>query len=114
MGFRFVPGETPGDLVVQAVPAGLREAEAGPVFCELAAHLEQGDTSLSQPWREQVLTTIACYSAIQAGQVLSQDEMIDLLEHLQGCTTPHICAHGRPTLQILTTSHFEQFFGPHR
>lgn len=110
-GFQFVPGDTPGELVVQAVPAGLLEAEVGPAFCELAAHLKQGASSRSQPWREQALTTIACHSAVQAGQVLREDEMSDLLRNLARCTAPHICAHGRPTLQILTASHVEQFFG---
>lgn len=55
--------------------------------------------------RENNLIKIACKrSAIKAGDRLSIQEMNRLIDDLFSCANPFTCAHGRPTMVILTTA----------
>ena len=110
-GFTVEAGETDGDLIVRAVPAGLPEGEVGPALRELGEQLQQAGGSNPQQRREQAITTIACHSAVRAGQVQSRDEMADLLRQLERCAEPRACAHGHPTLQVITEARLDQLFG---
>lgn len=110
-GFTVEAGETDGDLIVRAVPAGLPEGEVGPALCELGEQLQQAGGVTPQPWREQALMTVACHSAVRAGQVQSRDEMVDLLRQLERCAEPRACAHVRQTLQRITGARLDQLFG---
>jgi DNA mismatch repair protein MutL len=100
-----------GTLTVRAVPAGLREGEVGPSLLELGEYLQQAGGSTPADWREQALTTIACHSAIRAGQTLSHEEMRQLLQQLERCAMPRTCPHGRPTTLTLTQTQLERQFG---
>ena len=62
--------------------------------------------------REDVLAaSIACHSAIRAGQALTEEEMRALLEQLETTDNPHTCPHGRPTMIHLSSYHMEREFG---
>ena len=100
-----------GRLTVTAVPAGLREGEVAPALLELGDHLFQAGGSTPANWREQALTTIACHSAVRAGQTLSHEEMRQLLQQLERCAIPRTCPHGRPTTLLLSQSQLERQFG---
>lgn len=100
-----------GTLLVKEVPVGLLEGEVGPALLELGDHLLQAGGSTPTDWREQALTTIACHSAIRAGQVLSHEEMRQLLQQLERCHLPRTCPHGRPTTLLLSQSQLERQFG---
>jgi DNA mismatch repair protein MutL len=62
-------------------------------------------------WREEMAITLACHSAIRAGQALSLDEMRALLGQLELCQYPRSCAHGRPTMLHLSQMQLEREFG---
>jgi DNA mismatch repair protein MutL len=109
-GFRIEADED-GGLTVKAVPAGLLEGEIGPALLELVDHIEQAGGSTPTDWREQALTTVACHSAIRAGQTLSHEEMRQLLQQLERCAMPRTCPHGRPTTLTLSQTQLERQFG---
>ena len=98
-------------LRVRAIPAQLPHHAIGNVLVELATGL--GQTSDSQPlaWEEQLLSVLACHTAVRAGQLLSMEEMQTLLSDLAHCTAPHTCPHGRPTLIVLGMGQLERQFG---
>ncbi|WP_025746071.1 DNA mismatch repair endonuclease MutL [Kallotenue papyrolyticum] len=109
-GFEIEPfGE--GTLRVRAVPHGLREAQIGPALYELGDQLQAAGGSTPADWREQALTTIACHSAVRAGQTLSHEEMRQLLQQLERCALPRTCPHGRPTTLLLSQAQLERQFG---
>ena len=64
-------------------------------------------------WQDQALFTIACHSAIRAGQTLSPAEMRDLVGQLEATALPHTCPHGRPTMVHLSAAQLEREFGRH-
>ena len=62
--------------------------------------------------REDVLAaSLACHSAIRAGQSMTDAEMRALLEQLEVTDNPHTCPHGRPTLIHFSSYHMEREFG---
>lgn len=109
-GFRLQLAED-GEVAVHAVPAGLGELQIGPALLEIADHLASGEGSTPQQWRETILTTVACHTAIRAGQTLSHEEMRQLLQQLERCEFPRTCPHGRPTALLLSQTQLERQFG---
>ncbi|MGH2519801.1 MAG: DNA mismatch repair endonuclease MutL, partial [Chloroflexota bacterium] len=61
--------------------------------------------------QEHLLHSLACHSAVRAGQLLSHEEMRALLAALEACRQPRACAHGRPTMVHLSQAQLEREFG---
>jgi len=98
-------------LRVRSVPAGLRDSTLGGALLEVADHLHGRGGSTPDAWREAMLTTLACHSSVRAGQMLSLQEMRELIEQLARCQAPRTCPHGRPTMILLSTTQLERQFG---
>ena len=60
---------------------------------------------------DAVSASLACHSAVRAGMLLGQEEMISLLEQLHRTPNPHTCPHGRPTLIHFSNYQLEREFG---
>ena len=75
------------------------------------AALRESLESLTSDWAENLLNRLACHSAIRAGQVLSLDEMRELIRQLEKTDLPNSCPHGRPTMVRLTMTQIEKEFG---
>jgi DNA mismatch repair protein MutL len=94
--------------LVRAVPALLHEKDWGEVLRELWDSLlgeDKGD------WIEKIAVSIACHSAVRAGQGLTDDEMRQLIRQLEQIAIPNTCPHGRPTMIHLSTGQLEREFG---
>ena len=62
-------------------------------------------------WREKIAVSMACHSAVKAGQVLTDDEMRELVRQLEQIAIPHTCPHGRPTMIHLSLGQLGKEFG---
>jgi DNA mismatch repair protein MutL len=62
-------------------------------------------------WLESIAVSLACHSAIRAGQTLTDNEMRELVRQLEQTTVPNTCPHGRPTLIHLSSGQLEREFG---
>ena len=71
--------------------------------------LEKGDLE-DEGILDKVLTVIACHGAIRAGQHLSQEEMVYLINCLEQTDLPTNCPHGRPTYKRFTYHEIEKMF----
>jgi DNA mismatch repair protein MutL len=110
LGFELEPfGESA--LLVRAVPAiyASSNRDMGHALMELIDEVMSG--TAPDRWREEMAITLACHSAIRAGQLLSLDEMRALLGQLERCNYPRSCAHGRPTMLHLSQMQLEREFG---
>jgi len=110
LGFVVEPFGTAAALV-RAVPSVLSGGGADPhdVLRELLeGRAVKGEVA---DWRERSLTTIACKSAVKAGQALSMEEMRQLIYRLERTARPRTCPHGRPTMILLSASQLEREFG---
>lgn len=94
---------------VRSVPAILTR---GDVRTQVAALVEEWSEGLRKglSWEEQLLITIACHSAIRAGQSLSPEEMRELVQMLEQTRLPRTCPHGRPTMILLTCQQLQREF----
>lgn len=59
---------------------------------------------------DKVIYTMACKSAIKAGDKLNYTEMIELIEKLRYCDNPYTCPHGRPTIIKMSYTELEKKF----
>jgi DNA mismatch repair protein MutL len=60
---------------------------------------------------ERVALSLACHSAVRAGQTLDPEEMRELVKQLEKATSPRNCPHGRPTMVHLSSGRLEKEFG---
>jgi DNA mismatch repair protein MutL len=100
-----------GMVRLRAVPATLPVDDVQTALLEIADHLAGQGGSTPLDWRETLLTTLSCHTSVRAGQSLSFEEMRQLLLHLERCTSPRTCPHGRPTMVLLTPGQLERQFG---
>ena len=94
--------------LVRSVPAMLQGQNVAQSLTELLDFLGEGAKS---DWGEEIAISLACHSAVLAGQALSQQEMQDLVRQLEQSSQPRTCPHGRPTMIHLSASQLEKGFG---
>ena len=94
--------------LVRAVPALLYQKDWAGMVREL---LDASPGGEKVDWTEQVAISLACHSAVRAGQTLTDDEMRELVRQLEQANMPHTCPHGRPTMIHLSSGQLEREFG---
>ena len=102
----------PAAMLVRAMPAALRGADAEKLLTDLADDLAQhGEALLLGEKIEHVLATMACHGSVRAGRVLSVAEMNALLREMERTPRSGQCNHGRPTWVKLSMGDVEKLFG---
>ena len=95
--------------LIRAVPALITKANLTEAICTLLDNLAGRENSA--PWEEKIAESLACHSAIRAGQQLSNEEMRELIRQLEQANQPRTCPHGRPTMIHLSSHQLEKEFG---
>jgi len=93
--------------LVRAVPALLYQKDWAGMVRELLDSLFGN----KRDWREEIAISMACHSAVRAGQTLTSDEMRELIRQLEQAALPHTCPHGRPTMIQLGSARLKKEFG---
>ena len=96
-------------FLLRGVPGGLRSAGPEGMLTEALDLLSQ--TRDPAQAGDALAASIACHSAVRAGDALSQQEMGALVRQLEATESPHTCPHGRPTMLHLSSSNLEREFG---
>ncbi len=95
--------------LLRTVPTLLGKGNAAQAVIEILDSLgEEGERVKRE---EKIAFSLACHSAVKAGQVLNQDEMNELVRELEQTESPYTCPHGRPTIVRFTSSQLEREFG---
>ncbi|MBI3620942.1 MAG: DNA mismatch repair endonuclease MutL [Nitrospirae bacterium] len=101
-------------VMIRSTPAFLAGAPLEPFLTDLAEEwLEQERESPGPDTRRLVYAiaaTMACHGAIKANQLLSREEMRDLLTRLQHRPLAPTCPHGRPLRVSFDRAHLEKLF----
>jgi DNA mismatch repair protein MutL len=80
-------------FALKEYPDIFKEEEAKDVFLSL---LEEMSEKNIVDKKDSVLATLACKTAIKAGETLSFEKMTYLVEELEKTENPSLCPHGRP------------------
>ena len=105
-----------GALVVARVPAIVADVNLSELFKEFVSDLETGvfdETSPVKAIDDQThrrLATLACRSAVKAGDALRDYEITQLLHDYHSTKINSTCPHGRPVQVGFTRSEMEKWF----
>ncbi len=97
--------------LLRAVPAILVVPDVRAAMVDILEMLRQGDDPLASRAEERLIATVCKRAAIKAGQVLSTDEMQQLIRQLEQSESPRTCPHGRPTVLHFSVEQLEKEFG---
>lgn len=95
---------------IQAVPAVLTRRSPEVVVQKVLddiGSLRQAGFDL----KKAIAQSMACRAAVMAGDRLSDEQAVGLLERLLTCENAYSCPHGRPTFVKLTRSDIDKQFG---
>ena len=95
--------------LLRAIPAVIKGGDLVEAVTTLLDSLASDEEPLRQ--EEKLAQSIACHSAVKAGDTLSLEEMRELIKQLEQTTQPRTCPHGRPTMIHLSASQLEKEFG---
>jgi DNA mismatch repair protein MutL len=73
--------------------------------------LDLGASFQFEKMRSEIIATMACHSAIRAGQSLDKVEMVALLEQMDEFPLSSFCPHGRPVFVEYPIKKLEREFG---
>jgi DNA mismatch repair protein MutL len=96
---------------IRAVPEILGQAEPGQALVDILAEMADGAIPLAKETHEKVAITVCKRASIKGGQILSPEEMRELVRQLEATTAPRTCPHGRPTMLHLSGAQLAREFG---
>lgn len=101
-------------IVIQATPTYLKHANWDDLIHQLIAWLhdyhELDNVQFTQKINEHLHAQMACKAAVKAGDVLSDEQMYELLDDLEKTSNRLTCPHGRPTVWSFSLSEIEKKF----
>lgn len=100
----------PHTFLLRAAPVLLAGDEAAQAVSALAADLHQKRPAADQV-ADFVLTQVCKRAAVKVGQVLSLEEMQNLVRQLERCQTPLASPEGRPTMLHMSGDQLAREFG---
>lgn len=107
LGFRLEP-MSGGSFALKEYPDVFKDDEATSVLLSL---LEEAEDNKFKDRRQRLLSTMACKSAVKAGQPLTREEMEFLVGELFQAQHPGVCPHGRPVVIKLDRAKIERTLG---
>lgn len=96
---------------IHAVPRLLAQGSPERMLRDLLRELARKDDRAYSDAVDKALATMACHSAVRAGDVLSAVEASGLLRDLDGADFAGYCPHGRPIVAVLGWLELERKVG---
>jgi DNA mismatch repair protein MutL len=96
---------------IRAVPEILGQAEPVQALVDILTEMADGAIPLARETHEKVAITVCKRASIKGGQVLTLEEMRELMRQLEATSAPRTCPHGRPTMIHLSGAQLAREFG---
>jgi DNA mismatch repair protein MutL len=108
-----VEGFGGGSIRLRALPTVLGSRDPGPALERTLRDLVEREES---EWavagtRDRLAATLACHSAVRAGQALKAEQMLAIVADLFRTAHPTLCPHGRPTVVRIPRGELSRWFG---
>jgi DNA mismatch repair protein MutL len=101
----------PNKAIIQGVPIDVAGKDETKSFKEIIELFEEYQKIRSTNKRDNIAASFACKAAIKTGNLLSQEEMLNLFNDLMKCNVPYACPHGRPVILSFKLTDFDKKFG---
>jgi DNA mismatch repair protein MutL len=100
-------------LRVRAVPALLGTRDPGASLQAMLRDLLEREATewIVTGARERLAASLACHSAVRAGQALSRESMAAIVQDLGRTAHPNLCPHGRATTVRIPRDEVSRWFG---
>ena len=98
---------------LRAVPAVLGQKDPGPALEGILRDLaerEEAEWAVAGS-RDRLAATLACHSAVRAGQALNLQSMSAIVRDVLQTAHPTLCPHGRPTIVRVPRDEVSRWFG---
>lgn len=110
VGFTLEPFG-PNTFMIRTVPAVLSDSDpaeaVAAILDDLMADNQPGQLSIE----DKIIAQVCRRAAVKAGQILSIEQMQNLIRQLERARNPHTCPHGRPTLLHMSGEQLAREFG---
>ncbi|MDZ4764983.1 MAG: DNA mismatch repair endonuclease MutL [Chloroflexota bacterium] len=101
----------PGVFIVRSVPAMLADTDVVELLGALLDDLEQGKKPGQESMEAIIVRRICKQASIKGGQILTFEQMQELIRQLERCQSPMTCPHGRPTMIHMSSDQLAREFG---
>ncbi|MBR2027712.1 MAG: DNA mismatch repair endonuclease MutL [Oscillospiraceae bacterium] len=98
-------------VIVRAVPVNISCEDPQSLIEEIAHNLSEGNSAEFSEKQEWIFHSVACRSAIKAGDKATDYELRCLVRDIIQQKIPLYCPHGRPVIISLTQKEIEKQFG---
>jgi DNA mismatch repair protein MutL len=110
LGFE-IAALSPTALAVRGVPVALANADAGALACDVLAEIREfGASRVLLERRNELLSSMACHTAVRANRILTVAEMNALLRDMEITERSGQCNHGRPTWHQISMAELDRLF----
>ncbi len=99
----------PNTWLVRAVPAPLTRRNVKQAVVDFIEELAAGGTPHIEG--DRLIATLACHSAVRAGEQLTMEEMRQLIREMEELDVLQTCPHGRPTVIRISVERLAREFG---
>ena len=100
----------PSTFVIRSVPALLAGSEPERIREAIDDVVESGSMKSAEERHQYMMYTVACHSALRAGDKLTMAQMEFVIREMESISNPYACVHGRPTVMTITPAELDKKF----
>ncbi len=100
----------PNSFMIRSVPALLAGSEPERIREAIDDIVESGTMKSAEEKHTYMMYTVACHSALRAGDKLTMAQMEFVIREMESIPNPYACVHGRPTVMTITPEELDKKF----
>ncbi len=98
-------------IIVRAIPMYISDDDPSRLMQEIAYNLQRGKKAGMSEKLDWIFHSVACRSAIKAGDKVGRDVLMKLILDIRAKKVPLYCPHGRPVIISISKKELERQFG---